>query len=182
MANFAVSLSLQTGPKHRMLTVFITLVFLGAFLATWLGLRWVFSTRGWASVPGVVTMSEIEEEPNDPAARRAGERMFHYRLRIAYEYEVEPHRLRGDSVFPALPTIFTRRDHAEELQARFPVRARVPVYYRAGNPAVACLQPDAYLTAPAIVVVALVVALAVTAVGMVVFWMFLGQDNATAKG
>lgn len=173
MANSKVNL-LQRKMTFSLVLVIFVLVTSGVFAA----LKLIFANRGWERTVGTIEVSRIEEEYHNPTSKRAEVRMLNYHFLVVYRFPVSGQTFRGERVMPVLPTIFSRKDRAEEMMAQFPVGKNVSVYFRPDNPGNACLIPNPLIGKAAALVVALVAGLAATSVLSLIWWM-RAQEAAT---
>ncbi|MFY2559783.1 DUF3592 domain-containing protein [Corallococcus terminator] len=85
----------------------------------------------WPSVQGTITRSEVESVRSNKSTT--------YGLKVAYDYSVDGQRHEGTRHRYASGRSGVRA-YSEELVARYPLGASVPVYYRPGQPSEAVLQ------------------------------------------
>ncbi|MFP2958437.1 DUF3592 domain-containing protein [Myxococcus sp. 1LA] len=88
-------------------------------------------TESWPSVQGTITRSEVEAVRSNKSTT--------YGLKVAYTYSVDGQHYEGSRARPAMWRS-GGRGFAEELVARYPLGATIPVYYRPGQPSEAVLQ------------------------------------------
>ncbi len=80
----------------------------------------------WPGTEGVVTSADIEHEPRRPLG-------MEFFPRITFEYEVEGRRYTGRR-WRRGATGFQHQEDAKQVLARYPVGARVTVYYSPADP------------------------------------------------
>lgn len=88
-------------------------------------------SASWPSVQGTITRSEVEAVRSNKSTT--------YGLKVAYTYSVDGKRYEG-SKYRSSAWRSGDAGFAEELVARYPLGARIPVYYRPGQPSEAMLQ------------------------------------------
>ena len=86
-------------------------------------------TAAWPSTPGVVTKSDVSHGAQSHATA------------VAYAYTVDGVPYRGADIGRGIEFASTTEDHARRRVARYPVGARVTVYYDPAAPATAVLEP-----------------------------------------
>lgn len=89
-----------------------------------------------------------------------------YAPRVVYAYEVDGKRYQGDDV--GWKSSANRRAPAEKCIRRFPLHARVPVFYDPAEPSRSMLAPSAGIVPPVLLAIAVVVGFAAYALGWII--------------
>lgn len=87
--------------------------------------------ESWPSVQGTITRSEVDAVRSNKTTT--------YGLKVAYTYSVDGQQYEGSKARPSMWRTGDR-GFAEELVARYPLGATIPVYYRPGQPSEAVLE------------------------------------------
>lgn len=113
----------------------------------------------WPATEGTVVTSTVERETGYSESGLAG-----YRVYVKYAYVVDGAEYTSSQVQFTTPRSYTEQQDAQRDAARYPVGGTVRVYYRPGNPSVACLEPggeSVWVTAGAVVMMVAMIGLCV---------------------
>ncbi len=108
--------------------------------------RWVFDlwrshrSLRWPQVKGKILASELIEDPNVDLHS-----ITHYSLDIAYEYEVGGVRYKSERVSFEGRIMSSTKLRVERVEAGYPTKAEVLVYFDPDNPAFSVLEPGVEL-------------------------------------
>jgi len=105
----------------------------GAIIWTWHQGRKVMRSRSWAAVPGIVGCADVVA-----ACGGTGTRI--YEAKIEYDYEVGGASYRSQTICVGGELNTSFRDRAESRCAKYPVGAKVTVFYDPSEPGLACLE------------------------------------------
>lgn len=111
----------------------------GAIGYAWLLHRRSEAIASWPTAHGEILGTAVEREHS---TRGHGPRVT-FAPRIRYRYEVKGRSFTSDTIAPGGTLDTSSEDRAAERTRRWPVGAKVPVFYNPRNPREAYLQSDA---------------------------------------
>ena len=103
------------------------------FLFAWPPLQYANTSKGWPSVPGIITKSEISIWRSDSKT--------HYQTDIAYAYSVDGKKYTSSKITVGDPPLDNNVAPAKRLQTKYPVNKEVTVYYDPELPDSSALEP-----------------------------------------
>lgn len=94
-------------------------------------------SRGWPSVPGLITASEITSNTSIGAYGSATTTSYH--TKVSYGYRVQGHDYESGRV--TFGSVGSSYERAKEVANRYPLGMDVAVFYDPANPAQSVLEP-----------------------------------------
>jgi len=100
--------------------------------------RYHFFKTSWCLASGYVVKSFVKERYNrlDQDTSTA----FFYEPVVEYEFEVGQKKYKGENVYTGGKFRTTDKIGISRIVKKYPEKLRVDVYYKAGDPAVSCLE------------------------------------------
>ncbi len=99
------------------------------------GLWFLLKSRGYTTVEGKITKSEIIEHYRRPGSQGAENRnTFEYEVVLEYQYTVDGTTYTGNRLYAGLPNIFPDKRSAEDIVAQYGAGSLASIYYNPSSP------------------------------------------------